>query len=121
MDEVLGAGHDRRGGHVDAGDAGTTEAIERNGAGARIVAGVERRHAAEIAALRPALGTGAPDDIVDIGGIDAGAVGQRAQHGRAQLLRMDAGQGAFAGLADTTRRSACVNNKGIYHGVFPPL
>jgi hypothetical protein len=40
--------------------------------------------------LRSALGTGSPDDVVDIGGVDSGTIGQRAEHRRAQLLRMNA-------------------------------
>ena len=113
--KVLGARHDGGGRHVDAGDAGTAEAIERDAAGADVIAGVERRHPAEIAALRTALGTGAPDDVFDIGGIDPGAVGQRPQHGRAKLLRVNACQRALAGLADAPRRSACVDDPGLSH------
>ena len=103
--------------HVDAGDAGAAEAIQRHAAGAHVIAGVERRHPAEIAALLAALRTGAPDDVVDIGGIDAGAIGERAQHRGAELLRMDARQGALAGLADAPRRSACVDDQRVNHGV----
>ncbi len=116
--EILGARHDRSGGHVDAGDAGAAEAVERDAAGADVIAGVERGHPAEIAALLAALGTGAPDDVVDIGGIDAGAIGQRPQHGRAELLRMNAGQRALAGLANASRRSACVDDQRVNHGAF---
>ena len=90
--EILGARHDRGGRHVDAGDAGAAEAVQRHAAGAHVIAGVERRHPAEIAALLAALRAGAPDDVVDIGGVDAGAIGQRAQHGGAELLRMNARQ-----------------------------
>jgi hypothetical protein len=54
-----------------------------------IVPRIERRHPAEIAALRTALGTGTPDDVVDVGGIDPGAIGQSPQHRRAKLLRMN--------------------------------
>ena len=81
--EILGARHDSGGCHVDAGDAGSAEAVERDAAGTEIISGVERGHPAEIAALLAALGAGAPDDVVDIGGIDPGAIGQRPQHGRA--------------------------------------
>ena len=115
--EILGARHDGIGRHVDAGDAGTAEPIQRDGAGAHVIAGIERRHPAEIAALLAALRTGAPDDVVDIGGIDAGAIGQRAQYRCAELLRMDARQGALAGLADAPRRPACVDDQRVNHGV----
>jgi hypothetical protein len=88
--EILGARHDRGGRHVNAGNARTTEAVESHAAGAKIVAGIQRGHPAEIAALLAALGTGAPDDVVDIGGVDPGALGQGLQHRRAKLLRMNA-------------------------------
>src|SRR6185312_17330595 len=79
--QILRARHDGIGGHGDAGDAGTAETVECDPAGADIVAGVERRHAPEIATLRSELCGGAPDDVVDIGGVDAGALGQRPQYG----------------------------------------
>ena len=116
--EILGARHDRVGRHVDAGDAGTAEPVQRHRAGAHVIAGIERRHPAEIAALLAALRTGTPDDVVDISGIDAGAIGQRAQYRCAELLRMDARQGALAGLADAPRRPACVDDQRVNHGVF---
>ena len=87
-------------------------------AGAHVIAGVERRHPAEIAALLAALRTGAPDDVVDVSGIDAGAIGQRAQYRGAELLRMDARQGALAGLADAPRRPACIDDQRVNHGAF---
>ncbi len=58
-----------------------------------VVAGVERRHAAQIAALLAALGAGAPDDVVDVGGVEVVALGQRLQHRGAQVLRMDSRPG----------------------------
>ncbi|VIO77814.1 hypothetical protein CI41S_60700 [Bradyrhizobium ivorense] len=116
--QILGARHDGIGGHVDAGDARAAEAIERDARGAHVVAGIERRHPAEIATLRAALRAGSPDDVVDIGGVDAGSIGQRPQHGGAELLRMDAGERALAGLADTARRPACIDNQRVSHGGF---
>src|SRR5207253_2319693 len=77
----------------------------------------ERCHSPEIATLRTALRTGTPDDVVDIGGIDASAIGQRAQYGRAELLRMNACQRALAGLADPARCPACVDDQRVNHGV----
>ena len=118
--EVFGTRHDGVGRHVDAGDAGAAEAIERNGAGAHVVTGIERRHPAEIAALLAALRTGAPDDVVDVGGVDPGALGQRPQHGGAQLLRVNARQRALAGLANAPRRPACVDDQRV-HGVSPQI
>ena len=119
--EILGARHDRAGRHVDAGNAGTAEPVQCHRAGADVVAGVKRRHPAEIAALLAALRAGTPDDVVDIGGVDAVAIGQRAQYRCAEMLRMDAGQGALAGLADAPRRPACINDQRVNHGVFPSI
>ena len=116
--QILGTRHDRVCGHVNGGNTGTAEAIQRDAAGADVVAGVKRRHPSEIAALRTALGTGAPDDVVDLSGIDAGAVRQRAQYGGAELLRMNARQRALAGLADAARCPAGVDDQRVSHGVF---
>ena len=117
-DEVLGAGHDGGGRHVDAGDARPAEAIERDRAGTHVIAGIERGHASEIAALGRDLGAAAPEDVFDVSGVDAGALGQRAQHGGAELLRMDARQRALAGLADAARGPACVDDQCVSHGAF---
>ena len=114
--EILGARHDGIGSHVDAGDAGTAEPIQRDGAGAHVIAGIERRHPAKIAALLAPLRAGAPDDVVDVGGVDAGTIGQRAQYRCAELLRMDARQGALAGLADAPWRPACIDDQRVNHG-----
>jgi hypothetical protein len=115
--EILRTRHDRVGCHIDAGDAGTTEAIERDAAGAHVIAGIERRHPAKIAALRAALGTGAPDDVVDVSGVDTGTIGERAQHRRADLLRMNARECALACFANAARRPACVDDQRVNHGV----
>jgi hypothetical protein len=116
--EVLRTRHDRVGRHVDAGNPGTAKPIQRDGASAHVITGIERRHPAEIAALRAALRTGAPDDVVDISSIDAGSIGERPQYGCAQLLRMNARQRAFAGLANATRRPAGVDDQRVNHGGF---
>jgi hypothetical protein len=76
--KVFCSGHDRGGGHGDAGDARATEPVERDARGAHVVSGIEGRHPALIAALLGDLRTGAPDNVIDVGGINAGAVGQRA-------------------------------------------
>ncbi len=116
--EILEARHDSGGCHVDAGDAGSAEAVERHAAGTEVISGIESGHPAEIAALLAALGTGAPDNVVDIGGIDPGAIGQRPQHGSTELLRMNAGQRTFSDLANASRRSACIDDQRVNHGVF---
>src|SRR5262249_29692676 len=78
----------------------------------------ERRHASEIAALGRDLRAAAPDDVVDLGGVDAGALGERAEHGSPQLLRMNARQRALAGLADSARGSAGGDGQCVSHGCF---
>ena len=55
--------------------------------------------------LLAALRAGAPDHVVDLGGVELVALGQRPQHGDAQLLRMDLRQRALADLADAPRRA----------------
>ena len=116
--EIFGTRHDGVGGHVDAGDPGPAEPVQRDAARTHIISGIERRHAAEIAALRAALRTGAPDDVVNVSGIDSGTVGQRPQHGCTELLRMNAGQRTLAGLANASRRPACVDNQCVNHCAF---
>ena len=54
-DEVLHAGHDHAGREVVRRDARAAEAVERDAARLDVVAGVERGHAAEVAALLPDL------------------------------------------------------------------
>ena len=77
-DEVFHAGHDLGGGHVHGGDARAAEAIQRHAAGLDVIAGIEGGHAAQIGALLAALGRGAPDDVVDLGGVEIVALGDRA-------------------------------------------
>lgn len=111
--QILGAGHDLRGRHIDGRDARAAEPVERDARGAHVIAGIERRHAPP--GLRPAAdGCWLPDDIVDVAGLEIVSLGDRAQHGRAELLRMDIRQGALAGPADSTRRSACINDKCVH-------
>jgi hypothetical protein len=84
----------------------------RDAGGAHVIARIERRHAAEIPPLLADLGGGAPDDVVDMGRVDAGAFGQRLQHGGAEVLRVHVGQRALAvrqaSIADAARRAAGV-------------
>ncbi len=55
----------------------------------------------------------------NIGGVDAGAQGQRLEHRGAQVLRVQVGQSALARLADTARRAAGVDDPGFVHGKAP--
>src|SRR5690606_12164832 len=83
-----------------------------------VVAGAEGRHAAEAGALLAALGAGAPDDVVDLGGVDAVALGDGLEHGGAQLLGMEGGEGALAPLADATGGAAGVDDPDSVHGDY---
>jgi hypothetical protein len=114
--QVFHARHDRGRGHVHRGDARAAEAVEGGGAGLDVIAGVERGHAAEVAALLAPLRGGAPDDVVDLGGVQVIALGDRLQHRGRELLRVDARQGAFAHLADAPRGPACVDDVSVSHG-----
>jgi hypothetical protein len=71
---------DAGGREIDRADARTTETIDRHAAGADVVAGVERRHPPEVAALWAHLRRRAPDDISDIRRVDQVALGDRLQH-----------------------------------------
>jgi len=50
----------------------------------------------------PVLRGRAPDDVVDIGGVDVVARGQRLQHSGAKMLGVHVGQRALADAADAT-------------------
>ena len=117
--DVFHAAHDLRGGKVHRGDAAAAEAVQRGAGGLDVVAGVERRHAAEVAALLAALGRGRPDHVVDIRGIEMVALGDGAQDGRGEVLRVMLGQRALADLADATGRANGVDDIGLGHGVLP--
>ena len=73
----------------DGGDAGAAEAVERDATDPHVVAGVERRHAPEVAALGPHLHARAEDDVVDVGGVEAVAVADGGEDGGAKALRVD--------------------------------
>jgi hypothetical protein len=116
-DQILHAGHDGGSGKVYGGEAGSAKTVERYAACAHVIAGVERRHAAEVAALFAALAGRAPDDVVHVGSLKRVAVGERAQHASAKLLRMDVRERAAASLADASRRAARIDNIGLGHEV----
>ena len=118
-DQVFHARHDHGRGQIDRGDPGATEAVEGNTAGLDVVAGVERGHAAEVAALLAALAGRAPDDVINLGGVQIVALGHGPEHRGGQLLRMDIGERAFANLADAARRAAGVDDQGFGHGGIP--
>jgi drug/metabolite transporter (DMT)-like permease len=70
-----------------------------------------------LAALLAALGGRAPDDVVNIGGVEAVAFGQSLQHGGAKTLGVQVSQGAFAHLADAARGAAGIDDVGFGHDV----
>jgi hypothetical protein len=114
--EVLHARHDRVGRDVGGGDARAAEAVEGHAAGPDVVAGVERRHPPEVAALLAHLRAGAPDHVVDIGGVEVVALGESLEHGAAEVLGVQVRQSALALLADATRGPAGVDDQCVRHG-----
>ena len=113
--EVLVAGHHHRRGEVVGRDARAAEAVERHAAGAHVVAGVERRHATEVAALLADLRAGAPDDVVDVGGVEAVAIDERLEHRGGDVLGVEVGERPLPLLADAPRRAACVDDECFSH------
>jgi hypothetical protein len=95
--------------------ARTAEAVQRHAAGADVKAGVERRHAPKVAALLADLGAGAPHHVVHLGGVQLVALGDGAQDGRAQTLRVNLGQRALGVFADPARGAAGVDDPGFGH------
>ena len=82
------------GGEVQRLLAGAALPVER-GAGHRLgPAGGEHGVAADVPRLLADLGDAAPDDVVDVGRVEPGALGERAQHVRRQVDRVDAGEAA---------------------------
>ena len=114
--EVLHARHDRVGGDVGGGDARAAEAVEGHAAGPDVVTGVEGRHTTEVAALLAHLRAGAPDHVVDVGGVEVVALGESFEHGAAEVLGVQVRQSALALLADATRGTAGVDDQCVRHG-----
>ena len=112
---VLQAGHDRGGGEVDGGDPRAAVAVEGHAARVDVVAGIERGHAAEVAALGADLAAGAPDDVVDVGGVEAVPLGQGPQDGGADDLGVLVGEGPLADLADAPRGADGVDDPCFRH------
>ena len=113
--QVFHPGHDLRGGEIDAGDAAAAEAVQRHAAGADVIARRERRHPAKVPGLLAALGRGRPDDVIDMRGIEIVAVLQRLQHGGGEMLRVQVGQRALAGFANTARGANGVDDVSVGH------
>ncbi len=117
-DQIGHPGHDRRGCEIDRGDARAAEPVQRHAAAAHVIAGIERRHPAEIAALLRALRTGAPDHVVDFFGLQAVAFRQSLEHRRPQALRMNLRKRALRIFPNAAWRAAGVDDPGFGHGIF---
>ena len=87
-DQVLDPGHDRGRRHVDAADPAAAEPREGDARGPHIVPGIERRHPANVVALLARLVGGAPDHVIDFGGVEIVALPDRLQHGGGEMLRV---------------------------------
>jgi hypothetical protein len=61
------------------------------------------------------LGRGAPDHIVDFGGVQVVALGQRLQDRGGQVLGMEVGERALADLADAARGAGGVDDVCLGH------
>ena len=118
-DQVFHTGHDRGGSEIDHRNARAAEAVEGHAAGAHIIASIQSRHPAQIAALRAALRAGAPDHIADISGIDIVTLGQGLEHGCTQLLGVNIGKGTLANLANPARGADGIDNPGFTHDSLP--
>ncbi len=116
--EVFHAGHDLRRGQIGRGEPAAAKAIERDARCLDVIARVERRHPAQIAALKPHLRTRAPDDVVDRGGIEIVALLERLQHRHGQVLRVHLGNRALALLADAAGGADGVDDIGVCHGTL---
>ena len=112
--QLFHARHHLRRGKGHRGDARAAVAVQRHARRADVVAGVQRRHAAQVTGLRADLCAGAPDDVGDIFGAQAVALGNRLQHGGRQVLRVQAGQRALAGLADAAWGAAGVDDQCVH-------
>ena len=86
--EIFHPGHDRVRRDVVGRDARTTEPVERHAARPNVEAGVERGHPSQVTALLTDLRTRTPYDVVNVGGVDPGAVNQRLEHGAAEVVRV---------------------------------
>ena len=111
--------HDHARGEIHGCDSRATETVEGNAARPDVISGVKCCHAPKITALRAALSTCAPDDIVYFRGGKVVAIGNGTQHRRRQLLRVHIGQRAFTHLADTPRGANTIDNPRFGHVVSP--
>ena len=76
---------------VGRSDARATEPIERCAARGHVEPGVEGSHAPEVAPLLADLRARSPDDVIDVGGVDAIALHERLQNRGGEVLGMKVG------------------------------
>jgi hypothetical protein len=91
------------------------EAVQAHAGDLDRPAGREHGVAGNIRALLAGLRHTAGDHVVNLGQVEAGALGQAVQGLGQKLLGMDAGQGALARLAATSRRADGVQDVGVGH------
>jgi len=118
-DQVLGAGHDAHGRQIDRREARAAETVKAHAWSAHVKAGVQGRHAGDAGALLAALGAATGDDVVDLGGVEAIAIGQGLSDCRQNSLRVDIGQSPLVDLADSARRAGNVDDPGFTHSLAP--
>ncbi len=116
--EILHAGEDARRREVHGRDARSAEAVERDAARPDTPAGVERRHPPDARPLLPDLRAAPPDHVVDLFRAELVPLLERAEHGRAEALRVQVRQGALPLLADPAGCADGVDDPGFSrHGV----
>ena len=112
-DELLVAGADAHRGERHRLLARPAEAIQRDAGDGHRPSGVEHGHAADVVRVITGVRTVAADDVVDVDGVEPGAVAQSVEHLAEHLLRMEVGEAALALLADPTRRTNGVDDPGL--------
>ena len=119
--QIFHTRHNLRRSEIHSGNARTAEAIQRHARGAHVITGVERRHAAEIATLLAALRGGAPDNVVDLCGVEIVPLRQSGQYGRTQIRGVQVRQRALPDFSNATGGAARINNIGMTHCVSPDI
>ncbi len=79
----------------------------------------EHRVAGDVRPLLAGLRDAADDHVLDLGTVDTGAVGERVERLREELLRMDPGKGSLARLAAAARRADGIEDVRVSHGTLP--
>ena len=114
-DKILHTRHDLAGREIDRRDAATAEAVERHARDGDVVASVECRHPAEVAALLALLRRRRPDDVVDVRRDEIVAVLERPEDRGGEVLGMEVRERSLARPADAPRRANRVDDEGVRH------